>query len=80
MRNGYPASRPSRRINSLAGHTSPLAGERAPFRLRHHDRLKKVHHTVLVYILFSFPLSLSLRRDRERRYFERVLLSKGNGP
>jgi hypothetical protein len=26
-----------------------------------------------------FP-SLSLRRDRERRYFERVLLSKGNGP
>jgi hypothetical protein len=59
MRNGYPASRPSRRINSLAGHTSPLAGERAPFRLRHHDRLKKVHHTVLVYILFSFPLSLS---------------------
>jgi hypothetical protein len=39
-----------------------------------------VHLTVLVYILSSFPLSLSLRKDRERRYFERVLLSKGNGP
>jgi hypothetical protein len=34
----------------------------------------------LVYFLSSFPLSLSLRRGRERRYFERVLLSKGNGP
>jgi hypothetical protein len=79
-RNEHPASRPSRRINSLVGHASPLAGERAPFRLRHNDRLKKVRHTVLVYFLPSFPLSLSLRRDRERRYFERVLLSKGNGP
>ena len=60
-RNGHPASRPSRRINSLAGHASPLAGERAPFRLRHDDRLKKVCHTVLVYFLSSFPpLSLSI--------------------
>jgi hypothetical protein len=25
-RNGYPASRPSRRINSLAGNVTPLAG------------------------------------------------------
>jgi hypothetical protein len=57
--NGYPASRPSRCINSLARHASPLAGERAPFRLRHDDRLKKVCLTVLVYILSSFPLSLS---------------------
>jgi hypothetical protein len=33
------------------------------------------------FSLFPFFLSpLSLRRDRERRYFERVLLSKGNGP
>jgi hypothetical protein len=52
-------SRLSRRINSLAGHASPLAGERVSFRLRHDDRLKKVRHTVLVYLLSSFPLSLS---------------------
>jgi hypothetical protein len=26
-RNRYPASHPSRRINSLAGHATPLAGE-----------------------------------------------------
>ena len=58
--NGHPASRSSRRINSLAGHASPLAGEWASFRLRHDDRLKKVCHTVLVYFLSSFPLSLSL--------------------
>jgi hypothetical protein len=33
------------------------------------------------FSLFPFFLSpLSLCRDRERRYFERVLLSKGNGP
>jgi hypothetical protein len=33
------------------------------------------------FSLFPFFLSpLSLRRDRERRYFERVLLSKGNRP
>jgi hypothetical protein len=43
---------------------------------------KKVRHTVSKYLLSSFPLSLSLflRRDRERRHFEGVLLSKGNGP
>jgi hypothetical protein len=34
-----------------------------------------------LFSLFPFFLSsLSLRRDRERRYFERVLLSKGSGP
>ena len=79
MRNGYPTSRPSRRINSLAGHASPLTGKRASFRLRHDDRLKKgAPHCFSLYPFFLSPLSL--HRDRERRYFERVLLSKGNGP
>jgi hypothetical protein len=41
---------------------------------------KKVRHTVSKYFLSPFSLSLSLRRDPERRYFERVLLSKGNKP
>jgi hypothetical protein len=59
-RNRYPAGRPSRRINSLAGHTSPLAGGRAPFHLRHDDCLKKVRHTVSKYLLSSFSLSFSL--------------------
>jgi hypothetical protein len=60
-RNGYPASRPSRRINSLAGHASPLAGERVPFCLRHDDRLKKVCHTIFeIFPFFLSPLYLSL--------------------
>jgi hypothetical protein len=29
---------------------------------------------------FSLSLSLSCHRDRERGYFERILLSEGNGP
>jgi hypothetical protein len=41
---------------------------------------KKVRHTVSKYLLSSFPLSLSLRRDRERGHFEGALLSKRNGP
>jgi hypothetical protein len=78
-RNRYPANRLSLHINSLVGHTSPLAGGRAPFRLRHDDCLKK--SAPHCFSLFPFFLSpLSLRRDRERRYFKRVLLSKGNGP
>jgi hypothetical protein len=72
-------SRPSRRIHSLAGRTPPLAGERPSFRLRHHDRLKKgTPHCLSLYPFFLSPLSLC--RDRERRFFERILLSKGNGP
>jgi hypothetical protein len=78
--NGYPASRPSRRINSLAGHTSPPTGGRAPFRLRHDNCLKKgAPHCLNLY---PFP-SLSLSLDtgiRKRGYFERILLSKRNGP
>jgi hypothetical protein len=59
-RNGYPASRPSRRINSLAVHTSPLAGERVPFCLRRHDRLKKgAPHCFSLYPFSLSPLSLS---------------------
>ena len=80
-RNRYPASRPSRRINSLAGHTSPLAGGRAPFRLRHDDCLKKgVPHCFEISPFFLSSLFLSLRRDREKGHFEGVLRSKGNMP
>jgi hypothetical protein len=79
--NRYPASHPSRRINSLAGHTSPLAGERAPFHLRHDDCLKKgVPHCFEISPFFLFSLFLSLRRDREREHFEGALHNKRNGP
>jgi hypothetical protein len=37
-----------------------------------------VPHCFSLYPFFLCPLSLC--RDQERRYFERVLLSKGNGP
>jgi hypothetical protein len=80
-RNRYPASRSSRRINSLAGHTSPLAGGRAPFRLRYDDCLKKgVPHCFEISPFFLSSLFLSLRRDREKGHFEGVLRSKGYGP
>jgi hypothetical protein len=60
-RNRYPVSRPSRRINSLAGHTSPLAGGRAPFRLCHDDCLKKgVPHCFEISPFFLSSLFLSL--------------------
>jgi hypothetical protein len=55
--------------------------KRASFRLRHDDRLKKgVPHCLNLYHVFLFPLSLSCHRDQERGYFERILLSEGNGP
>jgi hypothetical protein len=59
--------------------------KRAPFRLRHNDRLKKgVPHCLNLYPFSSLSLSLSLslscHRDRKKGYFERILLSEGNGP
>jgi hypothetical protein len=78
-RNRYPTSRLSRRINSLAGHTSPLAGGRASLCLRHDDCLKKgAPHCFEISPFLS--LSLSLHRDRETGHFEGVLRSEGNGP
>jgi hypothetical protein len=57
-RNRYPANRLSRHINSLVGHTSPLAGGRAPFRLRHDDCLKKsAPHCFSLFPFFLSPLS-----------------------
>jgi hypothetical protein len=54
--------------------------KRAPFRLRHHDRLEKgVPHCLSLYP-FSFFLFLSCHRDRERGYFKKILLGDGNGP
>jgi hypothetical protein len=41
---------------------------------------KGVPHCFEISPFFLSPLSLSLHRDRKRRYFEGVLLSKGNGP
>jgi hypothetical protein len=79
--NRYPVSRPSCRINSLAGHTSPLAGGRAPFRLRHDDCLKKgAPHYFEISHFFLSSLFLSLCRDREKGHFEGALRSKSNGP
>jgi hypothetical protein len=80
-RNRYPVSRPSHRINSLAGHTSPLAGGQAPFRLHHDGRLKKVRHTASKYLLSSFSLSFSLsagigKRDISKESFA----AKETGP
>jgi hypothetical protein len=60
---------------------TPWQAKRAPFRLRHDDRLKKGVPYCLNLYPFPFPtLSLSCHRDRERGYFERIHLSKGNGP
>jgi hypothetical protein len=79
--NRYPTSRPSRRINSLAGHTSPLAGGRPPFHLRHDDRLKKkVRHTVSKYLLSSFPLSFSLSVGIGKGDISKEPFAKTNGP
>jgi hypothetical protein len=55
--------------------------KRAPFRLCHDDCVKKgVPHYLNLYP-FSFPLSLSCHRDRERGYFEKGSFSaKETGP
>jgi hypothetical protein len=80
--NRYPVSRQSRRINSLAGHTSPLAGGRTPFRLRHDGCLKKRCATLFQNISFLPFLSLSLspQGSGKRGHFEGVLHSEGNRP
>jgi hypothetical protein len=56
--------------------------KRAPFRLCHDDRLKKgAPHCLNLYPFpFFLSLSLSCHMDREKGYFERILLSEGNGP
>jgi hypothetical protein len=54
--------------------------KRAPFHLRHDDRVKKGAPHYLNSYPFPFPLSLSCHRDRRRGYFGRILLSEGNGP
>jgi hypothetical protein len=59
-RNRYPVSRPSRHINSLAGHTSPLAGGRAPFCLNHDECLEIRCATPFRNISFLLFLSLSI--------------------
>jgi hypothetical protein len=54
--------------------------KRAPFCLRHNDRVKKGAPPYLNSCPFSFPLSLSCHRDRERGIFrKRILPSEGNG-
>jgi hypothetical protein len=82
MRNRCPVNRPSRRINSLAGHATPLAGEAGAVLSPHDDHLKKGAPCCLNLYPFSFfSLSLSLAIGIEKRgYFERILLSEGSGP
>jgi hypothetical protein len=45
--------------------------KRAPFRLRHNDRVKKGAPPHLNSCPFPFPLSLSCHKDRERGYSEK---------
>jgi hypothetical protein len=50
------------------------------FHLRHNDHVKKGVPPYLNSCHFSFPLSLSCHRDRERGIFrKRILPSEGNG-
>jgi hypothetical protein len=73
------ANRPSRRINSLAGQAHLRQEKRAPFRLRHDDRVKKGAPPYLNSCPFS--LSLSCHRDRERGYFKKgPFPAKETGP
>jgi hypothetical protein len=60
MRNRRPANRPSRRINFLVGKRHLRQAKRAPFHLRHDDRVKKGAPHYSNSYPFSFPLSLSL--------------------
>jgi hypothetical protein len=55
--------------------------KRAPFRLRHDDRVKKGVPPYLNSCPFSFPLSLSCHRDRERGYVKKGSFpAKETGP
>jgi hypothetical protein len=56
--------------------------KRAPFHLRHDDRIKKGAPPYLNSCPFSFPLSLSLLPQGPRKgvFRKRILPSKGNGP
>jgi hypothetical protein len=82
MRNRRPANRPSRRINFLVGKRHLRQAKRAPFHLRHDDRVKKGAPHYSNSYPFSFPLSLSLLpQGPEKGIFrKRILLSEGNRP
>jgi hypothetical protein len=55
--------------------------KRAPFHLRHDDRVKKGAPHYLNSYPFPFPLSLSLATGTEKGDIpKRILLSEGNGP
>jgi hypothetical protein len=55
--------------------------KRAPFRLRRNDCVKKGVPPYLNSRPFSFPLSLSCQRDRERGYLEKgPFPAKETGP
>jgi hypothetical protein len=70
-RNGCPANRSSRRINSAAEQAAPLAGEAGD--ASHNDCVKKgaPHRSISYPFPLPLPLSLSYNRDRERGYPER---------
>jgi hypothetical protein len=69
-------SSPARMMNILEAEGKGEATARLAL-----PRLEKgAPHCLNLYHVFLFPLSLSCHRDRERGYFERILLSEGNGP
>jgi hypothetical protein len=78
-RNRRPANRPSRRINSLQGKRHLRQEKRAPFRLRHNDRVKKSAPPYLNSCHFPFPLSLATGTGKGD-IPKRILPSEGNGP
>jgi hypothetical protein len=80
-RNRRPASRPSHRINSLAGRRHLWQVKRVPFHLRHDDRVKKgVPYYLNSYLFFFSSLSLLPRGSGKGIFRKRILLSEGNRP
>jgi hypothetical protein len=70
-RNGRPANRSPRRINSAAGQAAPQAGEASErFDFAIMSASKKVRHVIRLRIFFLF-LFLSYNRDRERGIHEK---------
>jgi hypothetical protein len=80
-RNGRPANRPSRRINSSTGQATPLAGEQASFHPHHDDRVKKRCATPFKFISFSSsPFSLLLQGPGKGIFRKGSFFAKEAGP
>jgi hypothetical protein len=71
-RNGRPANRPSRRINSLAGerhHWRAKRAKQATFHLRHKGRIEKGAPRLFEFISFSVSFLSLATGDWEGGYF-----------